>query len=93
MLDPRIGNDGIKNHINENDSKVLITLDVFGAKINQFVNDTGIEKIISFSIGDSLPKIKEFILLMKLKNQIKPINFGARFIQMMILLVKMAIKN
>lgn len=75
MLDPRIGNDGIKNHINENDSKILITLDVFGTKINEFVNDTKLEKIISFSIGDSLPKIKEFILSMKLKNQIKPINF------------------
>lgn len=75
MLDPRIGSDGIKNHINENDSKVLITLDVFGAKLNDFVNDTSLEKIISFSLGDSLPKIKEFILSMKLKNQIKPIDF------------------
>lgn len=75
MLDPRIGSDGIKNHINENNSKVLITLDVFSQKLNDFINDTTLEKVISFSLGDSLPKIKEFILSMKLKNQIKPLNF------------------
>lgn len=78
MLDPRIGNEGIKNHINENDSRVLITLDVFGAKINEFVNDTSLDKIITFSLGDSLPKIKEFILSMKLKNQIKQVEFKGK---------------
>ncbi len=75
MLDPRIGSEGLKNHINENNSKCLITQDVLSSKINDFINDTTIENIIAFSIGDSLPKIKEFILSMKLKNQIKPIYF------------------
>lgn len=75
MLDPRIGSEGLKNHINENSSKYLITQDVLSSKINDFINDTTLENIVAFSMGDSLPKIKEFILSMKLKNQIKPINF------------------
>lgn len=77
-LDPRIGNNGIKNHINENDSKYLITLDVLNSKLNEFINDTTIDSIIEFSIGESLPKIKKILLSLKTKGKIESLNFKGK---------------
>ena len=75
MLDPRIGAIGLKNHINENNSKFLITLDVLNSKLNGFINDTTLDNVIMLSIGDSLPKIKEFIISLKLKKQMESLEF------------------
>ena len=75
MLDPRIGETGLKNHINENNSKFLITLDVLNSKLNGFINDTTLDNVIMLSIGDSLPRIKEFIISLKLKKQMESLKF------------------
>ncbi|MDO5568742.1 MAG: class I adenylate-forming enzyme family protein [bacterium] len=93
MLDPRTGIEGLKKHINENNSKFLITLDVFSSKLNEFINDTTLENIISFSLGDSLPKIKEFLLSMKMKKQIKPFNFKGNVINSDEVLKKAVLKD
>lgn len=67
-IDPRIGADGIIKAIEDNKSTFLIVLDVLAEKINELVNETSLQNIVCFSLGNSMPRIKQFILSKKLKN-------------------------
>lgn len=78
MLDPRIGNEGIKSHINKNNSKYFITLDVFGSKVNEFLNETTIENVVMFSLFESLPLVKKSLFNFKLKKSIVSIKFNGK---------------
>lgn len=69
MIDLRTNAENIKEYINKNDSKILITLDGIEAKIESIKDDIVCSNVISVSPAESLPTIKKE--LYKLKNKTK----------------------
>ncbi len=59
MVDPRTSTDGIRNYIDEVNSKIVITIDVALPKIEEAVVGTKAEKIISVSPYNSFPSLKK----------------------------------
>lgn len=55
MIDPRTNKEGIKNYLNEAESTILITLDLFNQKVNSLIKETKVKDIVNISASDSLP--------------------------------------
>ena len=55
MIDPRTSSEGIKDYINECNSKLLFAVDVIKEKLENVKRETRLEKIITISPSDSLP--------------------------------------
>jgi len=76
MVDPRYSVEGIREYIEEVDSKFVMTIDVAYDKIVEAVKGTNVQKVVVLSPSESLPvPIKQ---LYKLKNPLKknmPSNF------------------
>lgn len=58
MCDPRVPADKFKDYINGANSKMLITLDIVCPKVNVFINDTKLEKVIYMPATNSISKTK-----------------------------------
>lgn len=80
MISPVNGNDRLKQHLDSTKSKVLITMDIFNEKLNEVVNETSIEKVISFSFANSMPKNKKGITALKLKLGLPRLKFKGEVI-------------
>lgn len=61
MIDPRVSADGLKDYINEVNSKVVVCISDAYNKISLIVNKTSVEKVIVISPSDSLNGIKKFV--------------------------------
>lgn len=55
MVDPRSSESGIKNYVEEVNSKLLFALDTISDKVNKLLESTNTEKIIYISPAESLP--------------------------------------
>lgn len=71
MVDPRTSAEGIRNYIQESNSKIVLALDVAFDKVAQAVKDTSIEKIIIVSPADSLRGVKRWGYLLTKTSQKK----------------------
>jgi len=76
MVDPRTSAEGIKDYVNEAESKLMVVVDVAAPKTIGFKETTTLEEIITVSPADSLPmalnlgyKAKEFVESLKNKNK------------------------
>ena len=75
LCDPRVPAEVFKNYVNGVEEKfgkksnVLLTFDIVGPKIDKFINDTGLEKVIKISPVNSLPKTLQ--VAKKLKDTIQ----------------------
>ena len=65
MIDPRTSAEGIKEYINEVNSKVVIVMDLFYEKVERIRKDTNIQKTITISAKDSLPLGMNFAYSLK----------------------------
>lgn len=61
MIDPRTSVDGIREYINEVNSKIVVTIDAVYHKMVKASKGTSVKKIIVISPADSLPRPKKFI--------------------------------
>lgn len=75
MCDPRVPADKFKNYVNGVESKILITLDIVCPKVEKFIDDTSLEKVICMPATNSVPKGKVFIknVIDRLKGEKKPV--------------------
>jgi len=78
MIDPRTSEEGIKDYVNEVESKLMIVVDVALPKVKNLKQTTTLQEIITVSPADSLPlglnfgyKAKQFVESLKNKNQTK----------------------
>ena len=69
MIDPRTSTEGIKQYIEEGNSKWVLTIDAACPKIEKAVEGTNVKGIIVVSPSDSLPVIKK--VLFNVSNKIK----------------------
>lgn len=65
MVDPRTGEEGIREYILEVNAKHLLVVDVASSKIAKAIAGTNIQHIIITSPGDSLPQPKKFLYFLK----------------------------
>ncbi len=61
MVDPRVSAEGLKDYINEVNSKVVVCISDAYNKISSIVDKTCVEKVIVISPSDSLKGIKKFV--------------------------------
>ena len=59
MVDPRVSAEGLKDYINEVNSKVVVCISDAYNKISSIINKTCVEKVIVISPSDSLKGIKK----------------------------------
>ena len=80
MISPVNGSERLKQHLNSTNSKFLITMDIFNEKINEVINDTNIENIISFTFANSMPLTKKIPVEAKLKIGLPKLKTNANVI-------------
>ncbi len=77
MVDPRYNTEGIREFIQEVDSRFVMTIDVAYEKVVEAIKGTNVEKVVVLSPSESLPMpLKQ---LYKLKNPLKK-NMPAGFV-------------
>ena len=71
MVDPRTSVDGIREYIEEVNSRYILCIDAAYPKIEQAIEGTTVEKIIVSSPSDSLPRVKKtfYKLFKQVKNE------------------------
>lgn len=65
MIDPRVSGEGIKEYVQETNSKLLFIVDVAESKVDEFKNDKIVDDIISVSPSISLPAPLKFAFKLK----------------------------
>ena len=78
MVDPRTSKEGIKEYIEEVDSKLVIIIDSYFDKVKSLLEENVVDKVVAVSPAESLPlglnlgyKAKEFIENLKNSTKIK----------------------
>lgn len=77
MVDPRTSTEGIREYINEVNSRYVITLEVAYPKIIKAIEGTNVKKILVVSPADSLPTLKKIVYT--LSNRVKISDMSIRW--------------
>ena len=82
MIDPRSNANAIKHYLDEVNSKFLVTLDLCCSNVEKVINSTKVEKIIVFSVCDSMPSLLRCVIKIatKFKNEKVVLPFNDKYI-------------